>query len=190
MIPMVLHQIIPALWLIWLIGWTAGAWRVKATRWSETVASRLLHLVPLTLAALLLALRRPLPLVLTQRFLPPSAGVAVLGACLVALGVGLALWARWYLGGNWSGVITLKEDHTLIRNGPYHRLRHPIYTGLLLALAGTALAIGEWRGVLAVALVVPSFLRKIRIEEKNLSRAFPDYARYRGESFTLIPGIW
>jgi protein-S-isoprenylcysteine O-methyltransferase Ste14 len=190
MIHAVAYRLIPILWLVWLLCWTAGAWRAKPTRWSESFASRLLHLVPLTLAALLLVLRRPWPGFLAQRFLVPSLGAALAGLLLVALGLGLALWARWYLGGNWSGVITLKENHTLIRSGPYRRLRHPIYTGLLLGFAGTALAIGEWRGVLALALVLPSFLRKIGVEEKNLFAAFPDYARYRSETSALIPFLW
>ena len=190
MIDAALHQFIAALWLVWLVCWIASARRVKAARWVEPIFSRLLHLVPLAIAAILLAVRRPLPAVLTQRFLPPSLAAAVAGAILVALGLGLALWARWHLGANWSAVVTLKENHTLIRSGPYRVLRHPIYAGLILAFAGTALAIGEWRGLLALAVAVPPLLRKVRVEEKNLAAAFPDYERYRGETFALIPWIW
>jgi hypothetical protein len=78
------------------------------------------------------------------------------GAALTALGLSFTSWARVHLGRNWSGTVTLKDDHALIRTGPYRRVRHPIYSGALLALAGTVLAVGQWRGVIALALVSPS----------------------------------
>jgi protein-S-isoprenylcysteine O-methyltransferase Ste14 len=64
----------------------------------------------------------------------------------------MAIWARHYLGANWSATITIRNSHFLVRTGPYSRMRHPMYSGLLLAIAGTALARGEWRGLLAFAI--------------------------------------
>jgi len=61
------------------------------------------------------------------------------GAALVAIGLIFAGWARAHLAGNWSGTVTLKQDHSLTRSGPYRLARHPIYTGLLLAILGSAL---------------------------------------------------
>ncbi len=75
--------------------------------------------------------------------------MAIIGLILTALGIAFAFWARYSLGQNWSSKVTIKVEHELIRNGPYAYVRHPIYTGILLALVGTALAIAEWRAVIA-----------------------------------------
>jgi protein-S-isoprenylcysteine O-methyltransferase Ste14 len=91
---------------------------------------------------------------------------------LTATGVAVAFWARWHLGANWSGVVTLKEGHELIRTGPYRAIRDPIYTGILLGLLGTAIAIGEVRGLLAVAIAWLSFYVKARREESFLTQEF------------------
>jgi protein-S-isoprenylcysteine O-methyltransferase Ste14 len=163
-----LRVTIAVLWIGWLVYWIVAARYVKATRWRESCASQLLYRVPLLLAASLLAVPDFLPLLLTKRFLPPGPGAALLGTIVVALGLGLAIWARWHLGRNWSATITLKEGHSLVRTGPYRYLRHPIYAGLLLGLVGTAAAIGEWRGILAVALALTAFVRKILVEETRM----------------------
>jgi hypothetical protein len=117
----VLQIIIPALWLAWLLYWIVAAADVKPTRWRETVASRLLHRVPLVLAAMLLA-SHPLEPLMTERYLPEGALFPFLGAIMVAVGLGFAICARRHLGGNWSGAVTLKEDHSLIY-GAVARLR-------------------------------------------------------------------
>ncbi len=85
-------------------------------------------------------------------------------------------------------MVTLKQNHQLIRSGPYRYVRHPIYTGLLLSLLGTAIAIGEWHGFVSVAFIAAGFSRKIAIEERFLREAFPgEYDRYRAEVPALIP---
>jgi protein-S-isoprenylcysteine O-methyltransferase Ste14 len=89
---------------------------------------------------------------------------------------------------NWSGDVQLKRDHELIVKGPYALVRHPIYTGLLLAFVGSALAVGEWRGGLAVAIVAVSFWRKLRREEAFMRQQFGEtYARYAASVPALIP---
>lgn len=109
---------------------------------------------------------------------------------MVAAGLGLAVWARAHLGRNWSGIVTVKKDHALIRTGPYRIVRHPIYTGLLLALIGTAAAIDEWRVVVAVICALIGFLRKIQVEEKRMRENFPEYSRYRQQTAALIPLLY
>ena len=82
----------------------------------------------------------------------------------------------------------MKQDHSLTRSGPYGFARHPIYTGLLTAILGSAIAQAEWRGFVALALITLSFLRKIVIEERFLTAQFgAAYARYRAEVPALIP---
>ena len=113
-----------------------------------------------------------------------------LGAALTFAGIAFAIWARVWIAGNWSSDVTLKRDHELIVDGPYAWVRHPIYTGILVALAGTALAVGEWRGVLAVALAAGAFWRKLRLEEAVMRRQFGEtYARYAARVPALIPFV-
>ena len=181
---------IPALWIVWVICWIAAARDVKRSRWREPARTRALHATPLVLCAALLATPRWLPPVLAARFAPPGLWLPLLGTAMVVGGCGFTGWARWHLGRNWSGWVTVKDQHTLICSGPYRVVRHPIYTGLLFALAGTALAIGEWRGVLAVALAVLGFVLKLRIEEARMRETFPEYDRYTQQVAALIPWVF
>ena len=112
------------------------------------------------------------------------------GAVLVAAGLGFSIWARRHLGRNWSVSVVVKEDHTLVRSGPYARVRHPIYTGILLALVGTVVAIGEWRGLAALALALLAFAWKSRAEEERMRETFPEYEQYRRETASLIPFVY
>lgn len=127
---------------------------------------------------------------LGHRFLPRSAALFWIGAVLLLAGLLFSVAARRHLGGNWSSRVTVKQDHTLTRSGPYRLVRHPIYTGLLLAVLGNAIALGEWRGLVALALFCAAFLRKIQIEERFMLEQFGDaYMRYRKEVAALVPGL-
>ena len=98
------------------------------------------------------------------------------------------MWARVHLGRNWSGIVTVKEGHELITGGPYAIVRHPIYTGLLLAFIGSALARGEWRGVLAVAVVLAALWRKLGLEERWMREQFGSaYQAYSQRVAALVP---
>jgi protein-S-isoprenylcysteine O-methyltransferase Ste14 len=177
------------MWGGWFVLWNVLARRVKAAAQSETAVSRLSHVVPLLIAAYLLAGRVPLPL-LHDRFVPLAIWSAALGAALTFAGLAFAIWARFIIAGNWSSYVELKQDHQLIIEGPYALVRHPIYTGLLLAFIGSALAVGEWRGVLSVAIVAASFWRKLRLEEALMRRQFGEaYARYAARVPALIPFV-
>jgi protein-S-isoprenylcysteine O-methyltransferase Ste14 len=182
--------LIAALWLGWLLYWMASARDVKPTHWRASLTSEALHRVPLLLAALLLAAPGLLPRFLRERFLPAGIVFPIVGALLVAAGLGLAVWARRHLGRNWSSSVAVKENHALIRTGPYRRVRHPIYTGMLLAFLGTAVAVGEWRGVVAVALALAAFVWKSRMEESRMRATFPEYEQYQKETAALIPFVF
>jgi protein-S-isoprenylcysteine O-methyltransferase Ste14 len=182
--------IIPAMWLAWAALWTVAAFATKATQWRESIGSRARHDVPFLICVVLLTAPGALPAILRARFVPVGGLLPLLGSILVAAGLGFAFWARWHLGRNWSSTVTLKEGHTLVQTGPYRAIRHPIYTGLLLALVGTAAAIGEWRGVLAVACAFIGVRWKIRVEEERMRRTFPQYEQYRNATSALIPLLY
>jgi protein-S-isoprenylcysteine O-methyltransferase Ste14 len=178
------------LWLAWLAYWTIAARDVKTTRRRESWACRLSTVVLIVLAALLFAFRgRHLPW-LNASFVPPTMAFHWLGLLITALGLAFAVWARVHLGRNWSGTVTVKENHELIRSGPYGLVRHPIYSGLLLAIFGTALAFGEWRGLLGFGFLTVAFVLKLRREEGFMCESFPkEYPRYRAEVPALIPFV-
>jgi protein-S-isoprenylcysteine O-methyltransferase Ste14 len=184
------HGLIPTLWLLWLGVWAMAAVRTKRVVRAESPGSRLSHIVPLGLGAALLTSPRFAGPILATRLYPQSAWTFWCGAALVALGLAFAVWARVHLAGNWSGTVTLKQDHSLTRSGPYRMVRHPIYTGILLAVLGNAIVVAEWRGFVALALITAAFLRKIGIEEGFLTAQFgAAYARYRAEVPALIPWL-
>jgi protein-S-isoprenylcysteine O-methyltransferase Ste14 len=177
-----------AVWGAWALYWWVASWGAKPTRRHESVASRLGHIVPLAVAVVLLAAPRLALPGLDARWLPRAALWFWIGATLTAAGLLYTVWARVHLGRNWSGTVTIKHDHQLVTSGPYALTRHPIYSGLLLAFLGSALARGEWRGVLALALVAAAFWRKVRHEERWLKEEFGDaYTRYRERVAALVP---
>ena len=128
---------------------------------------------------------------LRQRYLPASAIVTATGLTLNSMGLVLAIWSRRCLGRYWSGEITIKVEHKLVRSGPYRILRHPIYTALLSLYLGTAIVSGELHALIGWVLALLAYLRKIRLEEANLAKAFgEEYRSYRRESWALLPGIF
>ena len=182
--------LIGAIWFGWVVYWFVAAQDAKPNRRRESRFSRTAHIVPLFIAIFLLAAPDRREGWFYARILPHGVAAYWVGVGALIAGLGFSVWARRRLGRNWSGTVTLKEDHELIRTGPYRWVRHPIYTGLLLAFVGTAVSLGEWRGVTAVLLAALALLLKIRIEEDWMIENFGDaYRRYRAEVRALIPFI-
>ena len=176
------------LWLAWIVYWVVCALSVKSTRRRESPGSRLSHVVPLLSGAALILWPRVPWQWLSQRLLPAGLLQVALGLVLLAVGLAFTVWARVYLGRNWSGMVTVKEGHELIRSGPYAYVRHPIYTGLLVALLGSAVACGELRALIGLGMVAGAFIRKLRVEERFMRELFPQqYQRYCAEVPALIP---
>ena len=173
---------IPALWLSWVALWAAWSRGTKAAARRESRGSQLSYNLPLLAGAVLFATRR--------RGRRSSAARRGIGAAGVAVGLGFAVAARAQIGRNWSGTVTVKQGHELVQTGPYRLVRHPIYTGLLLAFLGTAVARGDGRGLAGLLLAAASFLRKIGVEERFMAERFPrEYPGYRARTPALVPGL-
>ena len=127
---------------------------------------------------------------LSFRLVPQNLAYYGIGAVLTIIGLAFAIWARYHIGRNWSGVITVKEDHALIRTGPYAIVRHPIYSGLLLAIIGSALARGNIAAMLAIAFMLYAVLRRVSIEERWMGETFGQaYADYKTKTPALVPFV-
>ncbi|HEV8454217.1 MAG TPA: isoprenylcysteine carboxylmethyltransferase family protein [Gemmatimonadales bacterium] len=154
------------------------------------MASRLAHSVFIWGGAALLFLHPRRSRLLLYPLLPRSVWIVWGGVVLVALGLGFSAWARAHLGRFWSGTVTLKAEHVLIRTGPYAWTRHPIYTGLLLALIGTALVRGTLAAFAGLVLLVAGVMLKIRQEERLLSEHFgASYRAYQAEVPAVVPRL-
>jgi protein-S-isoprenylcysteine O-methyltransferase Ste14 len=121
--------------------------------------------------------------------LPYNLATAMLADLLVLAGMWIAIWARVTLGGNWSSRVTLKEGHELIQRGPYRFVRHPIYSGLLLMVLGTAVLVGRTGGFFALLICFSGFWFKGRQEELLLTKHLPGYPEYMARTKALIPFV-
>ena len=183
--------IIPGLWGLWLVYWVVASFGAKPTQRAESRTSRLSHLLPLLAGGMLIGLPHIFGGLLDARLVPPAQPWLVAASVLVAFGLGFASLARASLGGNWSGVVDIKAGHELVRSGPYAYVRHPIYSGLLLALLGTALSIGTERALLGMALLGFAFVRRAAIEDRLMAEQFGDtYERYRAEVPAMVPFVY
>ncbi len=172
-----IQRLLGIVWLGFGIYWAVSARQSRATETTEANWFRALRFgILVTTFVFLLAPWLGFSL-LNLRAYPDSFAVRWIGVVLTTAGIGLAISARRHLGKNWSDKVELKVDHQLIRSGPYAYLRHPIYSGVLLGVAGTALAIGMVRGGLAFCLLLSSYAIKARKEETVLAGKFGDEFR-------------
>jgi protein-S-isoprenylcysteine O-methyltransferase Ste14 len=119
----------------------------------------------------------------------PNVPLATLAVILCVFGVALAIWARLHLGRNWSPAPNLKEGHELITSGPYKIIRHPIYTGILMAMLGSALVSPPW--LIAFVIFGCMFVWRVKKEEDLLMKQFPNqYPEYKKQTWALVPYIW
>lgn len=172
------------LWLPVVIVWVAMRASVKQTQRTEDMGKYAVHVFCLLLSFWLL-FERDTPLGMLERIVvPQTPAVLLLGLVLTISGVALAIWSRLSLGANWSAIVTLKKGHELVRSGPYRWIRHPIYSGILLGLIGSALVRGHLRGWLGFVIFLASIYFKARREERLLhgqfGETFDDHARRTG----------
>jgi len=184
---------IAACWAVFLIYWGASATRVKkdvrqaGSLWTAVGARVLLAL------AVIYGMRVPsiraaiIPRV--DAYTAPPAWLGLLGVMVCAGGIAFAVWARKTLGANWSSRPSVKAGHDLVTTGPYRYVRHPIYSGMLLGVLGTAMVIGLL-GLAIVLVVCAVFANRVRVEEQLMMQQFPDlYPEYRRHTKAIIPYV-
>ena len=169
-----------AFWTYWIV----AAFSMKRGRvpWSRELGIRAV-IVAIVIALIRLGTFR-------DRSVNTDPWRAGLGLVLFALGLGFAVWARVHIGRNWGTPMTQKDDPELVTSGPYRLVRHPIYSGILLAGVGTATAL-DWLWLVAVVLAGMYFIYSAIVEERFLTERFPDtYPAYRQSTKMLLPYIY
>ena len=189
------NDLIALLWAVWLVVWIVAGFFVKRTQRRGALGATLLERAPILVGFFLFLLPhwmpRRLPSALTHRLLEEGPVLALVALALIFGGVVFSIWARAHLGRNWSGEVMVKVGHSLITSGPYRWVRHPIYSGMGLALVGTALASGTLSGFLGLAFILFAFLVRVRQEEALMRETFPaEYLQYSGHTARLIPGVY
>jgi protein-S-isoprenylcysteine O-methyltransferase Ste14 len=168
---------------IWAVFWIY--WLISALGAKESTGTRRPAALPVILITFVL-----LRVFKGDDLAISSPTLEALGMVLLLLGLGLAVWARVYLGRNWGMPMTERAEPELVTAGPYRLVRHPIYSGMLLGTLGTALAINIY-WLIAVAVMGIYFIYSARVEEGNLARSFPDsYPAYRSRTKMLVPFVF
>lgn len=183
-------QFIILCWAIFLIYWAIGAFTVKRTIERENPWPRFLMFVVIIATFVLLRRGWLLSTFLGKVLWPKTVIVRTVADIVTLLGLIIALWARAVLGGNWSATPTFKEDHELIEYGPYRYVRHPIYSGVLLMVLGTAIMSGQVGGFVLLAVFFIGFWFRSRQEERLLTRHFPEaYPKYKSRVKAFVPFV-
>jgi protein-S-isoprenylcysteine O-methyltransferase Ste14 len=179
----VVDVVILVCWVAFWVYWLAASTRVKAgqTRWTRFAGVR----VGLILVVLLLLRVRAFK----EHVATNDPWLQGTGLAVFLLGLALAIWARVYLGRNWGMPMSQKADPELVTTGPYSSVRHPIYSGIILAMIGTTIAVSLY-WLVAVLVIGAYFLYSAIVEERSMARLFPDsYPEYKRSTKMLIPFI-
>lgn len=177
---------VAVLWLVFWVYWLVAARGMKpGSLGGSGMALRVLLAIAtyaVIRASLVVLPRRPHPGLVT------NVGVGVIGLAVLVAGLGLAVWARVHLGRNWGMPMSRKDEPELVTDGPYRLIRHPIYTGLVLAIIGSSLTV-SLLGLVVALIAGGYFTYAATVEERNLVRAVPGYAAYRARTRKLIPYV-
>jgi protein-S-isoprenylcysteine O-methyltransferase Ste14 len=178
------------IWIAFYTYWLISAWKTRSPV-KRKLSQVSFFMYGITWVVICIFLINWLsPDLMAERIIPSGIGYTVVGLFITVAGLLFAIWARVHLGKNWSGMPTIRKDHTIIRTGPYRFVRHPIYAGILIGLTGTAIGIGYLIVFFCVILIFGLFVIKFRMEETFLLEEFgEEYARYKREVKALIPYV-
>jgi protein-S-isoprenylcysteine O-methyltransferase Ste14 len=171
-------------WAAFWVYWIAAAFAMKKGRvpWSRELRIRAVIAVVVLILVRVGAFR--------GHGLNTDPWLAGIGLVLFMLGLGFAIWARVHIGRNWGTPMTQKVEPELVTSGPYHLVRHPIYSGILIAGVGTAIAL-SWFWLVAVALAAIYFLYSATVEERFMTEQFPEsYPAYKRLTKRLVPRVF
>lgn len=179
-----------ACWIFFLVYWVIGARATKKTNERQSRSTEAIYRLPLIIGILFFEVPiKALPW--NYIVFPHVLVLQVLVMILCVLGLAGAIWARRTLAKNWSSDVTFKEDHELVERGPYHFVRHPIYTSLLLMFLASTIMIGRLSTIIGFVMLGVSFILKLKQEEKMMLKHFPnEYEGYRSRVKTLVPFVW
>jgi protein-S-isoprenylcysteine O-methyltransferase Ste14 len=171
-----------AFWIYWFIAAASGT-KAGRTRWGQFVGFRLA--IFLLIVVLVRARVWNGHATITN-----DPWLQAIGLVIFLSGLAFAIWARLYLGRNWGTPMTEKVDPELVTTGPYKKVRHPIYSGIILAMIGTAVAV-SWYWLFAAGLVGAYFIYSAFREERYIAGRFPDtYPGYKRSTKMLLPFIF
>jgi len=178
-------------WIALALLWLAGTFFSKPTERAQSAGARSIHIALAVIGGLLIGRFFFRGTWMDAHFVPGTHSVRLAGFLSTLAGTLFAVWARLTLGSNWSGRATVKSGHELIVKGPYSLARHPIYTGVLLALAGTLLVQGRWRCIVGFAVILLALAIKISQEERLMMETFPaEYPEYKRRVKALVPFVF
>ena len=185
-------QIIAALWIVFMVVLFSPSLRNDVP--VEKRSSRYIRqsfIAGIVIVALILIMAVFGSDFLVLRVVPDLPVAGITGIILTIAGLGFSAWARHHLGRYWSSMVMIRAGHQLIRTGPYRVVRNPMYTGILIAFVGAAVAIGEMPAFVALAIGITSIWVKIQAEEEILLEKFGgEYLQYKREvRSALIPWV-
>ena len=177
-------------WIAFAVYWAVAAASTKRTVYQRRGLWRTGYFLIVIVGVALIGNSYRAPYPLNLLVVSQTRAVSIGTAAVCVIGLIFTVWARRTLGRNWSGTVTLKENHELVRRGPYALVRHPIYTGLLTMLAGSTIFAGYLGCFLGFAIVGFSLWVKLRHEEALMLQEFPaDYPAYAKRVRRLIPFV-
>lgn len=185
---LVYQWLFPVAWSLFVAYWIISARWTKKSIVTEPVGVRVGYQAFMWVVIIIAFFFHDRIGFLNYRLWPRDRFTFFTGAAVMLAGLAFAVWARIHIGQYWSGNVALKEDHKLILTGPYQIVRHPIYTGLLTGIAGSAIALANINGILVFILLTILFIWKSCREETLMVQTFGDqYIQYRKQVRALLP---
>jgi len=186
------HTVPPVLLLVFAVAWAGlGLFWAAPARGPQSAEFKWYRPIRLLVLAGVFALlfwKATAIGVLGKRFVPDISAIGIAGFVAAVCGMSIASWSRITLGRYWSDKVILQTEHQLIRRGPYAIMRHPLYSGVLLAVLGTALVLGEVRGLVSFAILLLNYAIKAKREERILAERFgPDFDTHLRSTGFLFP---